>query len=310
MLGGRGRREQPLPQPQFDALGRCGCWSGACVVMGTVPAVPAGDSCLSVCLPCTGLAGALEGEIGGVGAPWTCRDPQGDPRGLRGLLRAGSSSASLCVPPPTCTSPVRSSSRQSGTLPGLGRRAEPCLHPPIPSPRSPAPHHHPLAVGLTKARAGWGGVLGGSLPVPRPDRSPPKVPSPCPLPRVGVLLRGAGDAAADGAGDAAADSGDASRGGRDAGTGYRWITAAGRPGSPSSLPEQRRRVAGRGLKAWGPPRGGAAFESLPRRGREAFGAAELPLASLAHTLKMSPARSPPRRPSRAPLAGPRRPGRR
>lgn len=51
-----GRMEQPHPQSLFDAQSR------ACVVMGTVPAIPAGNSCLPVC-PLDGLVEALEGVI-------------------------------------------------------------------------------------------------------------------------------------------------------------------------------------------------------------------------------------------------------
>lgn len=111
--------------------------------MGTVPAVPTGNSCLSVCPPRSGLSEALEGEIGGVGTLWTCRDPQGDPCGFRGLLRAPHHG------------PAHREKRQAGTLPGLGCRAEPCL-PPIPC---PAALPHRITPGSGAGSGGREGVL-------------------------------------------------------------------------------------------------------------------------------------------------------
>lgn len=68
---GAGQSSPPWPcSPRFGAGGRrCGCGSGGCVVMGTVPAIPAGNCSLaSPPLRRIGKSSKKKGEICGVGA--------------------------------------------------------------------------------------------------------------------------------------------------------------------------------------------------------------------------------------------------
>lgn len=157
--------ERPLTQPPLDALGDGAVEVEPVLSWAWCLPYPQGiAACLSVCPPRSGLSEALEGEIGGVGTPWTCRDPQGDPCGLRGLLRA---------PHHVPAHREKQRAGRQGPSPGWGAGQSPACPPP--PALQPCPTASPPAVG--QARGGER----GSLPVPRPVRAPqkPRPRAPC-----------------------------------------------------------------------------------------------------------------------------------
>lgn len=100
-----------------------------------LPCLQAGAAHLSV--PLAGLAKAPEAKICGIWAPQTC------PCRTWGAVE-GWTGKQWKSPPRTCSSPCSCRKQQVETLAGLRD-----LHP-----YSPAPAHHPLAVVMTRVRAG------------------------------------------------------------------------------------------------------------------------------------------------------------
>ena len=116
-------------------------------------------ACPSV--PLTGLTEALEGPICGVGAPQTCRDPQGDPCGL-GAAEGWTGEQCKSPPKPApCHVPAYQEKRQAGRDPsgaGAQGRALPAPHLPA---LQPCPTTSPPGSGADKGQdrlKGRGGV--------------------------------------------------------------------------------------------------------------------------------------------------------
>lgn len=186
-----GSREQPLlgcAALFWDKGRRCSFGSGGCIVMGTVPAVLAGNHPLAS-PPGAELAEAPQEEICGVGALLICRDsrdalcrpggrilPGAEPHGDRGLCKFPHChfALSLCA--------VRS----CGDAPGQ---------------RTPSPYSAPLcplltppAVEVMRSREGWGAAEGSLFP--RAWQGNPQSTNPVPLAGPSLAAQRAGNAPA------------------------------------------------------------------------------------------------------------------